>query len=393
MEIQLLRLRYVSCVSKGLRRQKKHITKASLPDAIVIEKEKVIPTKSQVLSVIPKEYFKKDTSKSLTYLYITMSILAANTTIFVSYFPTTLTYAPVWALYALMNGTIATGAWVLAHECGHGAFSDNKWLECVVGYTLHTLLLVPYFSWQRSHIIHHSKTNHIFEGESHVPPVEGENAGLFFEILDILLNENIFPVFHALIMFLFGWPLYLLFGASGGPVRGITNHFNPNSSLFPAVWKTRVLVSDIGILFVLAGLIYWGFAHGITSVLLIYVGPYLVTNAWLVLYTWLQHTDVYVPHLGPDKWTWTRGAFLTIDRPYGFVLNFLHHNIGSTHVAHHIAHMIPHYNAKAVTKILAKEFPELYLYDPTPIWKAVWRVSAKCVTVKQKKDGIYVFQL
>jgi len=34
---------------------------------------------------------------------------------------------------------------------------------------------------------------------------------------------------------------------------------------------------------------------------------------------------------------YTKGAFLTIDRPYGAVFDFLHHRIGSTHVAHHVA--------------------------------------------------------
>jgi fatty acid desaturase len=38
-----------------------------------------------------------------------------------------------------------------------------------VGYILHSLLLVPYFSWQRSHAVHHSRTNHVMEGETHVP--------------------------------------------------------------------------------------------------------------------------------------------------------------------------------------------------------------------------------
>ena len=75
----------------------------------------------------------------------------------------------MWVLYALVAGTFAFGPWVIAHECGHGAFSRHRWLEHLVGFVLHTALLVPYFSWQRSHAVHHAKTNHLDEGESHVP--------------------------------------------------------------------------------------------------------------------------------------------------------------------------------------------------------------------------------
>ena len=56
------------------------------------------------------------------------------------------------------------GLWVLAHECGHGAFSDNRRLQDAVGYVLHSALLVPYFSWQRSHAVHHQHTNHVYKG-------------------------------------------------------------------------------------------------------------------------------------------------------------------------------------------------------------------------------------
>ena len=53
---------------------------------------------------------------------------------------------------------------VVAHECGHGAFSNNLLVQDTVGYILHSALLVPYFSWQRSHAVHHSRTNHLEEG-------------------------------------------------------------------------------------------------------------------------------------------------------------------------------------------------------------------------------------
>merc|ERR1711924_203136 len=62
-----------------------------------------------------------------------------------------------------------------------------------------------------------------------------------------------------------------------------------------------------------------------------------------------------------------RGALLSIDRPYGKLLDHLHHKIGSTHVAHHVDSMIPHYHAREATDAIAINFPKCYLFDPTPI--------------------------
>jgi len=53
------------------------------------------------------------------------------------------------------------------------------------------------------------------------------------------------------------------------------------------------------------------------TVALMYGLPLVFTNMWLVGYTWLQHTEVDVPHLTNDEFSYMRGAFLTVDRPYG----------------------------------------------------------------------------
>lgn len=60
-----------------------------------------------------------------------------------------------------------------------------------------------------------------------------------------------------------------------------------------------MLWSDAGCVATLAGLALWAHAAGsVWPVVALYWGPYMFVNFWLVLYTWLQHTDVDVPHYG-----------------------------------------------------------------------------------------------
>ena len=120
--------------------------------------------------------------------------------------------------------------------------------------------------------------------------------------------------------------------------------------------------------------------------------------------------QVDVPHFTGKNWNYIKGAFMTIDRPYGKIFDFLHHRIGSTHVVHdsesrmqteeemknrtriliftqqvhHIDCTIPHYHAKRATEALKATFPEYYLYDPTPVHKAMWRVARQCIAVKKE---------
>ena len=157
--------------------------------------------------------------------------------------------------------------------------------------------------------------------------------------------------------------------------------------LFPDRWRAKVWWSAAGVAAVLGLLVVWAVLGGLASVVALYVGPYLVVNAWLVTYTWLQHTDVDVPHYDADDWSFMSGAFCTVDRPYGRIADFLHHRIGTTHVAHHIDAKIPHYRARQATDAIAAVFPALYRHDPTPVRKALWRVATRCHVVAETDDG------
>jgi fatty acid desaturase len=105
----------------------------------------------------------------------------------------------------------------------------------------------------------------------------------------------------------------------------------------------------------------------------------------------LQHTDVDVPHFSDENHSFVKGALHTIDRPYDKldpwgVIDFLHHKIGTTHVAHHFDSTIPHYKAQAATDAIKEKYPNMYLYDPTPIPEAVWRISKGCTAVEKRGD-------
>ena len=102
--------------------------------------------RGEVYAQIPKHLIKKNTAKSLLYAAVSTALTLGSGAVGLL-IPQQWAFAPVWVAYGIVTGTLATGCWVLAHECGHFAFSANKLLNDIVGYILHTALLVPYFSW------------------------------------------------------------------------------------------------------------------------------------------------------------------------------------------------------------------------------------------------------
>ncbi|CAE7027042.1 FAD2 [Symbiodinium natans] len=364
-----------------------------------LRQNKQWPSKGEVLKAIPKDCLVKETGRSLAHAAVsTLQVLFCGYLAW-KYIPMTAAFIPVWLLYAVVQGTLATGPWVIGHECGHNAFCNEQWLQTLVGYVLHTALMVPYFSWQRSHAVHHSKTNHMTEGETHVPRLQKGSTNKYKNLAKWFGQSSV-AMTRMITHLVLGWPAYILAGATGGPAYGNTNHLwpfppfrNGKKDLFPKSWKSKVLLSDVGIVGMAALVMWWAKTSGFMPVFALYLAPLMVTNCWLVLYTWLQHTDVDIPHFDEDNWTWVKGAFHTVDRPYGPVLDYIHHRIGSTHVAHHVCSAIPFYKAKKATEALKEKFPDLYLYDPTPIHKALWRISSRCTAVQKAEgnDGMYIF--
>lgn len=351
-----------------------------------------VPTQAEVHAAIPAHCFERSLATSLRYAVQSVLLTVGTGWLAWRFLPLELAWTPIWLAYAVVAGTLATGVWVVAHECGHGAFCDQKRTQDAIGFVLHSALLVPYFSWQRSHAIHHAKTNHVVLGESHVPTVAGTAAADRLLVTRRRLGRRAYAAQALAGRLVAGWPVYLLTGATGGRDRGTTNHFWPwrpfSTALFPSRLARRVLLSTAGVLATLGALAAWAVWSGRPGlVLALYVGPYLVCNAWLVGYTWLQHTGEDIPHYDDPDWSYVRGAFCTVDRPYGRLFDTLHHRIGSTHVAHHLVSRIPHYHAREATDAIAAAFPDHYRFDPTPVPAALWRAAERCIVVSPSDDG------
>lgn len=307
-----------------------------------------------------------------------------------------------WMVYGYWQGVFFTGWWVLAHEAGHGGFSPHTIVNDTVGWVLHSFLLVPYFSWQYSHGKHHSKTNHMLDGESHVPDLLEEIAGVHYPEVHSFVGEDAFAIMNIFGHLVFGWPMYLLFNVTGGkrlkgkevqkPLAFNADHFRPDSELFPEGWQLKVGLSTLGCAITIGAMAWATSIWGLGAVVVTYFIPYLWCNQWLVLYTWLQHTDPTMPHFGDETFTWLRGALSTIDRDYG-IFDYFHHYIGSTHVCHHVFSKLPCYHAQEATKHM-KAFLEprgLYNYDPTAWPIAAFKVAKNCHYM-EGTDGLQYFK-
>lgn len=338
---------------------------------------------SQIKKAIPPHCFQRSVLRSFSYVVSDLtisSIFYYLATSYIPHLPSPLSFF-AWPLYWVLQGCVLTGVWVIAHECGHHAFSDYSWLDDTVGVILHSFLLVPYFSWKYSHRRHHSNTGSLERDEVFVPKPKSELSWY-----SKYLNNPPGRFLTLVATLTLGWPLYLAFNVSGRKYDRFACHYDPYGPIYSDRERLQILISDIGVLTVTLALFRLMAARGIGWVICVYGMPLLIVNGFLVLITFLQHTHPALPHYDSLEWDWLRGALATVDRDYG-VLNKVFHNITDTHVAHHLFSTMPHYHAMEATKAIKPILGEYYHIDRTPIYKAMWRETKECIYVEPDEDA------
>ncbi|KAI8836752.1 CNH domain-containing protein [Chytriomyces cf. hyalinus JEL632] len=382
------------------------LTTSSL-HAIAFEKPPF--TIKELRDAVPSDCFIHSTTKSLVYVVTDLAMAGGLFTLASLYIDQVfgdtapLVSTALWAVYSVAQGVVCTGIWVLAHECGHGGFSASPLLNNIVGWILHSALLVPYFSWKISHSKHHKGCAHMDKDQVFVPRLrsdfparmrdshhsEIEEHGLKEEIEgDLFENAPIVDLYRLCRQQLFGWHAYILGNASGQRYFSWASHFHTTSPIFSQSQATEVVLSDIGVGLTLSLLAYFSYTYGFLTVFKLYVAPYLWVNHWLVMITFLQHTDVRVPHYRGDEWNFLRGALSTVDRDFG-LLNLFFHHITDTHVAHHLFSSMPFYNAQRATQAISAKLGKYYLHDDSPIFLSLWRSYRACRFVEDEGNVLF----
>jgi omega-6 fatty acid desaturase (delta-12 desaturase) len=262
-------------------------------------------TLEQIRKAIPRHCFEKSTLRAFSYVlqdvggfaithYLFHKLVTENT---VPVFPIRVV---LWIIYGFIQGLFLTALWVIAHECGHNNFSPSRTMSDSVGFVLHSILLVPYFSWQITHAKHHRATGNMEREMNYVPRRRDQYAasrGLRPE--DLAHDTMEAPAITAIALVLrgcIGLPVYLWTNATShnnhwqqkegrgvGKKNGLfggVNHFDPRSPLFDSKDLKKVLVSDFGVLLFAAVLVILGKRYGWTNLFLEYFIPWLWSNHW-----------------------------------------------------------------------------------------------------------------
>ncbi|CEP22021.1 ODE1 [Cyberlindnera jadinii] len=353
-----------------------------------------------ILSAIPEHCYERRLTESFYYVFRDILCMVVTGYLANNYIPLVGSQAVrglLWALYTVVQGLFGTGIWVLAHECGHQAFSDYGWVNDLTGWVLHSYLLVPYFSWKYTHGKHHKATGHLTRDTVFVPPTKDQfKKKRFVERLEDLSEDApIVTLYQLCIQQLGGWWAHLTTNVTGQVYPDVpkwkVNHFHPEAPMFEKKDYWFIVLSDIGILVQLLVCYKWIMNYGTFNFLMNYFIPYMFVNHWLVFITYLQHTAPTMPHYDATEWNFARGAAATIDRSLPFVGPHIFHDIIETHVLHHYVSRIPFYNAREASAAIQKVMGKHYQQTDEFMFKSLWKSARQCQFV-DGDNGVRMFR-
>ncbi|KAK7090820.1 sn-1 acyl-lipid omega-3 desaturase (ferredoxin)-like [Littorina saxatilis] len=331
-----------------------------------------LPSLVNIKRALPQHVFDPHVSTSMYYAFkdfvlVAATFLLAEWTWSSGLLPTSALLL-LLPLYWLLQGTFFTAVFVVGHDAGHSSFSHYDWLNDVVGNVFHTFLLCPYYCWKVSHRHHHKNTGNMDKDEVYYPIRKRDDSGIIT-----------IPGFGLGM----GWFAYLMVGYGPRPV----NHFNPMHPML----KRHAVACILSLALVAAwAAVLWQYAltYGFLKLFVHFIAPDLVFASYMVIITFLHHTEEEIPWYDDSLWNYVRGQLSSVDRNYGWCHGIIH-NIG-THQIHHLFSKVPHYHLEEATAVFRNKFPLLVQTRGDRILPAFCRMFSKYASQKVIDDSTKV---
>ncbi|MBD2842343.1 fatty acid desaturase [Erythrobacter rubeus] len=233
-----------------------------------------------------------------------------------------------------LAGLFLLRLFIIQHDCGHGAYFEDRKTNDWLGRAIGVLTLTPYDCWRRSHALHHASTGNL-------------DARGFGDVDTLTVREFREKSWLGR----FGYRLYrhpiVLLGLGPAYLFMLRHRLPIGLMKAGSIYWISAMATNAMIAVIMIGLII---QFGLMATVLVFV-PVLLTAAsvgvWL-FYIQHQFEDAHWDHA--KEWTFHDAALLGssyLELPIG--LRWFTANIGIHHV-HHLASRIPFYRLPNVLK-------------------------------------------
>ncbi len=234
----------------------------------------------------------------------------------------------------VLAGAFLVRLFMIQHDCGHGAFFNNRTANDWVGRALGVLTLTPYDVWRRSHSIHHSGSGNLEKrgfGDIHTLTVNEYYAGSWLQRLHYRMYR------HPVTLFLIG-PIYIF---------GLQNRLPLGAMKAGSKYWVSTMGTNLVGMAIATVLIY---LMGLMPFLVIFLSTSFVASAIGVWLFYVQHQFDETHWDQPEDWD-LHDAALYGSSHYDLPapLRWMTGNIGVHHV-HHLYSRIPFYRLNDVIR-------------------------------------------
>lgn len=235
---------------------------------------------------------------------------------------------------ALFNAAFLVRAFMIQHDCGHGAFFKSRRLGDWVGRILGVLTLTPYDVWRRNHAIHHASTGNLDRrGTGDIPTLT---------VREYRAKSRLGRFLYRLVRN----PL-CLFGIA--PAYVFILHNRIPTGQMRAGWRywLSALGTDAAIAALLGTIVWLG---GVEVLVFVFLPTALFAASIGMWMFFVQHQFEHTSWEREDGWN-VQAAALNGSSHYALpgILRWFTANIGVHHV-HHLAARIPFYRLGEVLR-------------------------------------------